>query len=104
MLALRMYSCERRLAWSGASSEPVYASRGVLPGCSMAVFILQLVLLTPAGSLHGSSIHIDRALHVYADDLTMQVKAKMAEIYEHACYVLTGVVDPLGSVDLAPAE
>eukprot|EP00959_Pyramimonas_sp_CCMP1952_P208070 4352634-Pyramimonas_sp.AAC.1 len=54
------------------------------PGCSMAMFILQLVLLTPVDSLYGPSMHIDRALHVYADGLTMQVKAKMAEIYEHA--------------------
>ncbi|CAK0842159.1 unnamed protein product [Prorocentrum cordatum] len=33
-----------------------------------------------------------------------QVKAKMAEIYKHARYALKGVVDLLGSVDLAPAK
>eukprot|EP00959_Pyramimonas_sp_CCMP1952_P043875 916760-Pyramimonas_sp.AAC.1 len=72
-------------------SEPVFALRGML-------------LLAPVGSLYGSSVRIDRALHVRTDGFAIQVKATWEQILEHARNVLKRLVDLLGPLGFAPAE
>eukprot|EP00959_Pyramimonas_sp_CCMP1952_P282874 5912988-Pyramimonas_sp.AAC.1 len=60
---MQMPASSRGLPWSGDFSEVVWASRRALPGCSMAMYILQLVMLTPLEALISSPVDVDRALH-----------------------------------------
>eukprot|EP00959_Pyramimonas_sp_CCMP1952_P414977 8694813-Pyramimonas_sp.AAC.1 len=46
-LCLAMYSAPRRIKWTTSFSYSCQVSRGVLPGCSIAMFLLQLVMMLP---------------------------------------------------------
>eukprot|EP00959_Pyramimonas_sp_CCMP1952_P192831 4032205-Pyramimonas_sp.AAC.1 len=61
-------------------------------------------MLTPLDALISSSVDVDRALHVYADDLTMQIIARASHVLEQSYTALKGVVDVLHSIELAPAK
>ena len=46
-LCLAMYYAPRRIRWGSAHSYAVQVQKGVLPGCSVAMFLLQLVMMLP---------------------------------------------------------
>ena len=46
-LCVHMYRAARAVAWNGVFAALVYTSRTLVPGCSIALWLLQLLMLTP---------------------------------------------------------
>eukprot|EP00959_Pyramimonas_sp_CCMP1952_P375955 7874359-Pyramimonas_sp.AAC.1 len=104
ILALRMYSAPRRLAWDGCNAVPIWASQGVLPGCPFAMFCLQCVMLTPFDELFNRTECISRSLDIYADDITITITGPASHIVSAACVLLRMVARGLVQLGLPPAR
>eukprot|EP00959_Pyramimonas_sp_CCMP1952_P139072 2911342-Pyramimonas_sp.AAC.1 len=56
-----MYYAPRRIRWGASYSYAVQVQRGVLPGCSVEMFLLQLVTMLPLDifeqSFANDSVH-----------------------------------------------
>ena len=46
-LCLRMYRAARTLVWDTTYGKWVHATRSLVPGCSVAVYLLQVLMITP---------------------------------------------------------
>ena len=46
-LCLAMYRAARALAWNGVYSKFVHSGRTVVPGCSIALWLVQLIMMSP---------------------------------------------------------
>eukprot|EP00959_Pyramimonas_sp_CCMP1952_P038233 800085-Pyramimonas_sp.AAC.1 len=77
-----MYASGRRLSWESTYSRQVRATRGVLPGCPLAMFCLQLVMLSPFDEFVSSTSSIGRTVDLYVDDITVAVTAVRKSIVE----------------------
>ena len=66
-LAIRMYRAARTLQWEGAFASWVYAGRSLVPGCSIAVYLLQLVMLEPLDEFVGRTLSISFCNHCRRD-------------------------------------
>eukprot|EP00959_Pyramimonas_sp_CCMP1952_P162889 3405313-Pyramimonas_sp.AAC.1 len=95
-----MYRASRRLSWVNVFSTAVFAGRGVLPGCGMAMFIFQLGVFAPLDNLYADAHFSRRHVYVHADDLTIVITAPLSHIIEHACVVFQGIVRGLQDGDL----
>ena len=72
-LCLAMYRSARRIGWAGVISEAIFASQSLVPGCSIALWLLQLLMLSPLDELVASLPPQVTNLEVYVDDATLQV-------------------------------
>ena len=46
-MCLNMYRAARTLVWDTTYGKWVFATRSLVPGCSVAVYLLQLLMITP---------------------------------------------------------
>eukprot|EP00959_Pyramimonas_sp_CCMP1952_P157577 3295373-Pyramimonas_sp.AAC.1 len=95
---------ERRLAWDNCLSTPVNAARGVLPGCAMAMFALQCVMLTTFDSLEKHTAFIPRTLDLYDDDTTASIRGAISKIGPWSVEVLRLLAHVLKLLGLPPAS
>eukprot|EP00959_Pyramimonas_sp_CCMP1952_P230135 4811562-Pyramimonas_sp.AAC.1 len=58
--------------------------QGVLPGCPIAMCLLQLVMFRPFDVHQASIASIPRTLDIYADDITLHILMPIEDNIVHA--------------------
>ena len=66
-VALHLYTGARYVEWGRASAPPVFATRGVVAGCSLCTTLAKLILLSPMDAVVGA--HRQVSFDVFVDDL-----------------------------------
>ena len=99
-LCIAMYRAARTISWDGVfavasgegpsltggggtpagNGEFVYASRSLVPGCSIALWLLQLVMLTPLDEFMDSMPRQVKNTEVYVDDATVQAVGRKGTV------------------------
>eukprot|EP00959_Pyramimonas_sp_CCMP1952_P403104 8446078-Pyramimonas_sp.AAC.1 len=103
LLAFRIYMCSRRLARDSCYSDAVYTQCGVLPGCAMAMFALQCIMLAPFDHITHCTMDIPRSLDGDADDITVHIDGMFRHIGSWSQRVLRLLVHVLKALGLPPA-
>eukprot|EP00959_Pyramimonas_sp_CCMP1952_P284252 5941843-Pyramimonas_sp.AAC.1 len=102
-----MYYAPRRIKWTTSFSYSCQVSRGVLPGCSTAMFLLQLVMMLPFSIFEKSFANTDEVHHsldIYADDITLQVATTRHDIVDQTVRILQRLAAVLRALDLPIAQ
>eukprot|EP00959_Pyramimonas_sp_CCMP1952_P348665 7304335-Pyramimonas_sp.AAC.1 len=79
-----MYAAPRRIRWGATFSCAVRATQGALPGCSVAMHLLQLIMILPFDVYQASITQIPHTLDIYADDITLQIMLKADGVVQAA--------------------
>ena len=80
-LCIGMYRAARAVTWGGVFSKWVFSPRTLVPGCSVALWLLQLVMLTPLDELLSQLPRQVINLEVYVDDASLQLRGKKGEVF-----------------------
>lgn len=88
-LCLDMYRANRAVSWDGVFSTFVISGQTLVPGCSIAVWLLQLVMLTPLDDLIFDIPPQARTPEVYVDDATVIIVGRIGAVEKIA--VKTGI-------------
>ena len=86
-----MGPCAPQAAQTGTHRISFYAARTLVPGCSSALWLLQLIVMTPLDDFIDSMPPQVRDLEVYVDDASLQVtgvKGTVATIITKAANAL----------------
>ncbi|CAK0895684.1 unnamed protein product [Prorocentrum cordatum] len=78
--------------------------RGVLPGCTDATFLLQLLFQAPLGAVMEDSARTPRSLGACADDLALQIIMIRQDIVKVAAGAPALLADALRELELPVAE
>ncbi len=76
-LALHQYAGPRRVRVGGACSQPAYARRSVIPGCTWATVFVRAIIIGPAEKFQEAvavrfrGFDVAHTLSIYIDDLVM---------------------------------
>eukprot|EP00959_Pyramimonas_sp_CCMP1952_P057595 1202280-Pyramimonas_sp.AAC.1 len=81
---LAMYAAPRRIRWGTTYSYAARVTQGALPGRSVAMHLLQLIMVLPFDVYQASITQIPHTLDIYADDITLQIMMKADEIVQAA--------------------
>jgi hypothetical protein len=82
-LCIQMYRALRTVAWNGVFATFVRTGQTLVPGCSIALWLLQLLMLTPLDEYVATLPKEVQTPEVYVDDATVTVvgrRGKVADI------------------------
>ena len=103
-MCMIMYVAPRRVRWGSTYSYAVRVGQGVRPGCTAAIYLLQLVMITPFDVFVASTSHVPRSIDVYADDVTVQVVEHISTIVGTAIAMLSRLAVVLQALQLPIAR
>ena len=95
-LCMKMYRAARTVCWDGVFSNFVHSSQTLVPGCSIALWLLQLVMITPIDEfIHELPRHIASKVHnleIFVDDSAMQVTGPKGQVEDAMVYAAKGLL------------
>ena len=91
-LCLAMYRAARAIAWNGAYSAFVHSGQTVVPGCSIALWLVQLLMITPLDEMISNLPRQISNLEVYVDDVAIQIRGQVGKVGAAAIKAGSGLV------------
>lgn len=79
-ICLSMRRAARGIAWDGVFSSFVFARQTVVPGCSIALWLAQLLMISTLDDVCSQLPHQLTNVKVYVDDASIQVKGWAGEV------------------------
>eukprot|EP00959_Pyramimonas_sp_CCMP1952_P077055 1610707-Pyramimonas_sp.AAC.1 len=99
-----MHAAPRRIRWGATCSYAARVTQGALPGCSVAMHLLQLIVIPPFDVYQASITQIPHTLDTYADDITLQIMMKADEIVQAAQAAIGRLAVVLQALELPIAK
>lgn len=79
-LCIDIYRASRRISWEEVVSKSVQAARTLVPGCSIALCSLQLLIISPMDWLLTQLPAQASNLDVYVDDASLQIVGQKSQV------------------------
>ena len=79
-LCIKMYRSRRTVAWDSVFGKTVRTSQTLVPGCSIALWLLQLLMITPLDNYVDSVPPQVQQPEIYVDDGTVLVIGKKGTV------------------------
>lgn len=79
-LCLSMYRAARAIAWNDVFSSFVYSGQTVVPGCSIALWLVQLLMISPLDDMLERLPRQVKNLEVYVDDASLLIRGRVGEV------------------------